>query len=435
MVGRVLELRDDSVPHTICREVAMPLPARSDLFHKQHTCVACGCVFRYAYSIHDWLTPMMSQTMQPKGSVRVHPCPDCGLYQPEMVMWLKAGHPLLMLLTFPAFLLMGVAATGNSGSSALLGQIGVGLLVLFALLHFIVFFYNPNANREANRARAEKEIAQRKLERVSPGTGASGRQPPAWYGLLYVPGLVALVAAPPLFILGMMRVSEQPAQPTNPHLQPSVVAPGQLASYTLTSCTAEGATGQLWRGVPTVRITNARALGAPEALPAAGSDQEWGDRLRVGRDSDNLRITPTIRFTLPSDRRLSGKTLHVSVKLTMTYPVLDTARQPASWDRTFVNKTSTVTESFEVKVADAGAVKAGGSATVLAVAGGAASLLGSIWLTGVAWALLFWGSKTEIVLWPRELAQPPSPDRPVSAPPPAALDDIDLSRWRPRPPR
>src|SRR5262245_20983295 len=74
---------------------------------ERHTCNRCGCVFAYGIDPHHWKTPWMSQTMKPEGSVRCYPCPDCGLYQPEMVMWLKVALQLSLLPALFALLILG----------------------------------------------------------------------------------------------------------------------------------------------------------------------------------------------------------------------------------------------------------------------------------------------------------------------------------------
>src|SRR5262245_28526836 len=98
----------------------MAYSGRRAMIEKQHTCIECGCVFRYAMDPDDWRTRMMSQTMQPRDSIRVYPCPDCGLYQPEMVMWLKVWHPILTMAAFFALVAVAVVGTLNGGTNAVL---------------------------------------------------------------------------------------------------------------------------------------------------------------------------------------------------------------------------------------------------------------------------------------------------------------------------
>jgi hypothetical protein len=408
----------------------MTYSARRALIEKQHTCIGCGCVFRYAVNLADWRTKMMSPTMRPRDSIRVHPCPDCGLYQPEMVMWLKVYHPILTLLALVVILVLAGIGLASGGTHAVLAaQIGVGVFLALALVHLATVFHDPNADRQANLAVAKEELKDRRLERVLEGVAGSGVRPPANFNSWHVPGLIALLAGPAAFVLVIIQLSDQPAPPSNPDIRPRVVKPGDRVYFTFKSSTAQGVSGTLWRGTPTVRVQNARSLGIAETLPAEGSTQTWGERVSVRKGAGNQSIQPTISFTLPRDEKLAGQTLRLAVTMPMTFPVM----QKGGWyggTKYFTDTTATVSETLVVKLADPGMVRTAANIFLVGLAGAAVSLLGGVWLTGLAWALLRRASHSEVVTDDTPVSAEPCPeptvpgmvDHPV-------LDDFDRSMW------
>src|SRR4051812_25351103 len=161
---RMLELRTHGHRTGSAHGGIMACSARRSLIEKQHTCVGCGCVFRYGMDPTDWRTPLMSQTGKARDSVRLHPCPDCGLYQPEMVMWLKVWHPLVTIVALPALLIvLCIGMADGSANAVVAAQVGVGLCVTMALVHFVTAFSNCNGDLKANLALAQQEIADGKL--------------------------------------------------------------------------------------------------------------------------------------------------------------------------------------------------------------------------------------------------------------------------------
>jgi hypothetical protein len=120
---------------------------------KQHTCAACGCVFRY--TVHKTvaatgmtqaraeanLQALARQQVQgwqadPASLVETHPCPSCGLIQPEMVGWTRISHAIACGLAV-VYLLFFAASNGEWKESASptlseLALVGVGLFAVLA---------------------------------------------------------------------------------------------------------------------------------------------------------------------------------------------------------------------------------------------------------------------------------------------------------------
>ena len=72
-------------------------------------------------------------------------------------------------------------ANNAKTNAVLAAQIGVGVFLTLALVHYATAFSDPNVDLEANRAAAKDSIARHKLQRISEGTPDSGRPgPPNW---------------------------------------------------------------------------------------------------------------------------------------------------------------------------------------------------------------------------------------------------------------
>jgi hypothetical protein len=418
------------------------------IIEKRHTCNRCGCVFAYGIDPHDWKTPWMSQNMKPEGSVRCYPCPDCGMYQPEMVMWLKVAIPLSLMAAFLALLIVGAVGFASSGANAVLAaQIGVGVFAVYALFQVGTVFHNPNADLAENRAVARQMIKDRRLEVVSPGDPESAPRPPRNFGLGYVPGLLLVLAGPAGFVLAILQLSSGKEPPAaNDHCSPAVVLPGEKVRYTCHTCTAEGVSGDIWRGAPTVRVHNAKALGLPETLPATGSDRQWGEKFSVSKKAGNQTIKPVITFTLPNDARLANQTVRLSVSMTITYPkMVQGGLIPdfLSSTKYFADTNHTISEQVALKVADQAAVAEARNAFLLGLAGAGVALLGGVWLTGAAWCLVRKASRSEVVRDsdPEPCAPEPEPEaKParlkngyellgIDNPCPPVVSDFDRSKW------
>jgi hypothetical protein len=393
---------------------------------KQHTCVGCGCVFRYCVEKDD---PRRILMTRPKDVVATHPCPTCGLVQPEMVMWSKVWHPLGLLAALLAIAVLGaVGGAIKAGPSLVLAaHVGAGLFLTLALVHVGTALANPNRDLQANQATAGQEIESGKLLMVTPGTVDGEVRPPANLTPLHLPALLLLPAGALAFFYPILNLQGDKAPPSNPGLSPSVVVPGDRVSCTIPT-KVEGVCGTIWRGKPTVRVLNYQEAGTPETLPAEGSDHQWGTSLRVPKGSGNSTVKPTIHFTVPRDARLAGKTLRLSIGMQMTYPVVYGSNlMMGGSGRAFRDQTSSVSEVLVVKLAEPGRLEQSFNTYLVGLGGGALTLLGGLWLTGLAWSLQLKASHSEVTAAPQPppsaCSSPQERCRPVPIP-----DDDDVVR-------
>jgi hypothetical protein len=409
----------------------MPYPGgRRNTIDKQHTCVGCGCVFRYTLDLSEPGPAFMSTiASKPADVVATHPCPGCGLIQPEMVLWSKVCHPLTSLLALLALIVFAALGLVPGGPSpALCAQMAIAAFATLALIHFATAFANPNRNPDANLSLAKKEIAAGKLVLVRAGSSEQQGRPPGNLGFWHVLALLLLLVGPLAFIHPATALAEVPDTPTNPGLDPEVITPGDRVSFTFRNVKEKGVTGQIWKGRPTVRVINAKALGIPETLVAEGSDQDWGSTLHVPKGSYNQPLDVTIHFTIPNKPELVGKSIALTITMRVKYPEMWGSSSwipaPAPFGSSFANRTINLSDSMIVKVADNQQVQASKGAYLIGVFGGSVFLLGSLVLTALTLHLRNHASPSEVLPAP---LHPPNLSTIASAIPPPAADDDDLA--------
>src|SRR5262245_56814648 len=154
-----------SHPRTFTEERTMYTATLEVRCWKEHTCSACGTIYRYRFTRKK---SGQGGTEQAAGAavtravmtalereVEMRPCPTCGHYQPEMVGERRARRHWLLLwpiLVIPALLIiLGAAA---AVASPILSWIALGLAAFVVLLHLAIAFSNPNKSLDVNRERA-----------------------------------------------------------------------------------------------------------------------------------------------------------------------------------------------------------------------------------------------------------------------------------------
>jgi hypothetical protein len=378
------------------------MPIRAELkipIVNRNTCPTCGCVFCYTMKAPLFGVGMSRETAvaqlqstipyqlerlrkAPDSLMEKHPCPDCGLFPPQMALsspLIHAGMAAAALIITAC--MAGLASTpGPQRSTTFPGMawVGVALFAAMAAVHVGTALYNPNRDSRANRARAAKELAAGVMHVVSPGkppppSGKPGRLPAT-----EVTALMLVLVAPLTFFSALSFRARGPAVPDNPQLTPAVVSPGDEFACRMTDTRVEGI-GK-WRGQPTVQVINAKEVGI-QALQARGSDEKWGDEIHVqipkGSRLKNEPIQPLIQVALPNNADLGGKELRLQVSMNMTYAILHS-------DQSFVDKTSAVSSSLSVRVAPAGYTQGMYQAFMVGLAGGVLALIGGVWLAVLA---------------------------------------------------
>jgi hypothetical protein len=361
-------------------------------FEKQHTCVACGCVFRYPMERVVGGAGMMAGfnmdkqlrleeqdlRSQPQKVVERHPCPCCGLIQPGMKRWARIGHAGAFL--FGTLSMLALFGISQEEMSPVLPWAGVVIFAAVAVAHAVAAYYDPDRDRSANLIRAKQELAAGNLKLVRPGTPGEADRAPAHVTAWHILALLLVVPAPLAFFYPLSYLDKNPL-PVNPGLVPQVVNPGDQVRHLIAGIGAQGLGP--WYGQTTVRVLNAKEVGAPETLPASGGDKPWDKKVKVTTFGGpgplkNAPLTALIHFTLPPDQALAGKTLRLEVTIHMTYAVLQGSAA-------FRDETATVSTTLSVRLADAEYTQRLREAFLIGLGGAALSSLGGLILTLLAW--------------------------------------------------
>jgi hypothetical protein len=311
---------------------------------KEHACIGCGSRFRYLFKrkkTGQGGSPKAAEAAARKAvlnslqnEVDMHPCPGCGLYQPDMIGsrrskwhgWLigVSGAVLLLVLIL---MLTDVMATSTAAWTA------AGACGLLALGHLLIDRGNPNRNLEHNHG-----LAQQKVERgdlwVPPDSKAEPSSGPPRFGwstahaIAYVLlglGLLALASPELLRLLH--------GWPANKEWHPLVAGPGD-EPYVYFPSSITSVKGY-WRGNATAVVLNAKEVAGPGnlgQLRTSSQNDNWGQTIRIGsKESKTSSKTLWVRVALPPDSRLEGKTLKIKMTLDVVYPQLrDNSWEPAS---------------------------------------------------------------------------------------------------------
>ncbi len=325
---------------------------------KQHTCCACGCVFRYVLERTASASggPGEDQAYRATRSVteallsgtEEHACPGCGVIQPDMAGKSKAfWHTaftaitgvLLLLIVLPT--LTGKIPLDRAGEAA-------ACVAGFALLgHLVVALWNPNWSLAGNRTESEAEMRAGKVSVERPGGPLDPAAVPANLTLAHALCILAILAAP-LGFLAARLVSELNPMPRNPALEPDVVGPGDAVQIPIEA--SMRTYGGYWVATAVVKALNADELGITPTLIGGSKTDKWGRVLHVSDGKAPFEpIKPWAKVTLPDDPNLGGKTLRLRVSLNITYPT--DARRGGNHPEA----STLVTREVEIHLADAGA--------------------------------------------------------------------------------
>ncbi len=300
---------------------------------KEHACIGCGSLFRYLFK-----RKKTGQGNSPEAAsaaarlavlnalrqeVDLHPCPGCGLYQPDMLgnrrwtrHWWVTGIGWAVLL-----LLLILALTDVMAAHATLLASATTCAIL-GLIHLLLDVNNPNRNLEGNRQKALQSVERGDLW-VPPNSKAQPEAEIPQFGWS-VSHAVAYV----IFGLGVLAFLSPEALrlacgwQANPEWYPLVAGPGD-DPYTYFPNKISSVKGY-WRGTGQAFIENAAELGMPPTtLRTESKNSTWGDSISIGsRESKTSTNTLWLRVHLPDDPKLVGKTVKIRMQLTVLYPDL-----------------------------------------------------------------------------------------------------------------
>src|ERR1700722_11110074 len=171
---------------------------------KQHTCSACGCVYRYKFersAVGNSGAPEVARlnaqaalNNKMRHEIDVRPCPNCGLVQPDMIAKGKLPwHAVFAVLSLVLLPLVLIPAMANGMSLDVAAVIAAGVVGVAALGHLGVALYDFIADREKNKRDAERDVAQGKTEVATSGSADNFRPTPSNLSFAHLTCLVAVL--------------------------------------------------------------------------------------------------------------------------------------------------------------------------------------------------------------------------------------------------
>lgn len=383
---------------------------------KEHACAGCGTAYRYPFrrTIKGTSTRSPEQATvaarsSAERSARVdvdpHPCPTCGLLQPDMVgrhrartrtrlFWLLGVVPLL------AFVL-GRAGYGFTSVTATWGL--TAFAALTALAFAVTEFVDPNRDPEGNRATAAERVAAGTI------TTAGDRRPnplatPTRPGRSALSGLAALLLfAAPVAAAAPELLRLARGWPLSPGCYPPVVGPGDATRVFM----ADPITSIKGYFVGTADAALRPAGGPAVPVPAVTSADHWPGTISAQSNEKQQSKRPWVDLILPADPALANRPADCDVRLDLTYPAL------APNGNAYRETEREMSETFPLRLAapDAGrqynaAYRGGAAADALLLLGCGTLLIRS--------AIAMRGRTTVTHTYPLPPAAPPAANPPAS---------------------
>lgn len=300
---------------------------------KEHTCVNCNSVYRYQFvrkvsaqgASEEAASANLNQAVQKSlaNDVDPHPCPECGLYQPDMIAQRRTtGHWILFWVGLVGLAVLLVLGLTELVSYAMIAWLAAGLLGCVLIGHLGIDMRDDNGNPDANRSNSLTAMENGALQlctKGSPDTTRNEYVTPRFtlplqliYGLLAVCVLAA--ASPELARLasGWSLNEGWFPQVAGPGDEPYIWFPQKISSI-------KG----YWVGQSRAEVTNAAEVGLQQSgLPSCTNHTSWGDNIRAKSSEKSSSSTLWVGVQIPKDPNLAGKTLNLRLHLTVKYPKL-----------------------------------------------------------------------------------------------------------------
>ena len=297
---------------------------------KQHACV--GCQSKYSYKLERNVkgqgpTELAASKNAEKAAVKAienesdfHPCPACGIVQPEMVADVRSGFfwtgAIVGVIGMAVALILGWTLVVTIAVSAYVAAAVAGIVLL---IFAVGCFYNPNRSPESNRITSEKNVSlgtlsldEKSESLVGPVVDehcglAAGHM--AALGMMLV--AIGVAAAPPLMSLIFGWTA-------NTTCYPAVVGPGDTSCFYFDDKIVS--INGMWRGSARATVVNADEVGFDiPVADASTKDSSWGDTI-TGKSVSNSTNKMWANVHFPDDPQWTGKTLDLDLSVQVTYP-------------------------------------------------------------------------------------------------------------------
>ena len=308
---------------------------------KQHTCASCGCVFSYIMQrtvVGSGASPERANANLQSKYVKaqrdendMHPCPNCGQYQQDMIgSRLAKKRKMIALAAFIMPVLIPVLRGTYAVQANTLTWIALLYCAAILVVQFLLGLHNPNRDREANRGVAADSIVRGTM-RAQPMTTAPELLNPNTTELPSATQSIGHKVVMLLFLIAvLLAVSPEAIRtankwPLNAECYPPVVGPADTARVYMKD-SIQSVKGY-WRGTPKAACQNPGQGGGLVTIAARTNQNDWGDTIEAKSDEESSTSHPWVELTFPDTAELAGKTINCSINLMVEFPQLAGASQ------------------------------------------------------------------------------------------------------------
>lgn len=311
---------------------------------KIHECVLCGTKFHYLMErsvqgqgatqdgARENLATNAQATME--SNVDTHPCPTCGMVQPEMVGATRSfQHGFQFWLALIVAGVLSIVAGTHGAHFASVIQAGVVLYGALALWGYVTASTNPNERLADGHAKALAEVADGTLTILEEGDKDRPKvpHPDRVTEGVHMPAMVMLVTAMAL-TMGAEGLRMASGTPLNDAWYPAVVGPGDTSSYYFDQ-QIRSLKGY-WRGKSFAVLLGLpdEVLGElePESVDEGAvrcethtKDNDWGSSIRVKSSEKRTSSTIYTDVTIPDAESLGGLEVQMKTAILYQYPAMD----------------------------------------------------------------------------------------------------------------
>lgn len=316
---------------------------------KLHTCFNCSTVFRYLLqrkvtatggteaACRENLGKACVKAMQE--GVDSHPCPECGLIQPEMVRAKRLSS--YTLWTWLAVVLMIALAITLAFEVAVSTVVGIGLVggTLCAVMLALPALNNPNKDVVSNQRRGQAAVQNQLIHVEGVAENAPARKTDLPGLTEGKNGVAFAMLGLALSLLALPEVARTVrGWPTNDGFFPAVVGPGDKVTYYFHR--GLSSIKGYWKGRVSAEMDG-------QKLAATTNDNNWGNSISVKSSEKSSSVSLWTTLDMPAEAKPRSDA-HLALKVAYVAPVM-------SGSDHFREEEGTVDESPLVKLADAGA--------------------------------------------------------------------------------
>jgi len=293
---------------------------------KHHKCI--GCDGSYAYEFIRKITgtggteekaTAASKANAEKALARdsdLHPCPTCGLYQPDMIGQRRAKRSwIIFWCALTAFIVSLVVAASHGAQFYTLTWVVAAICALAAGAHWMTALWNPNGNLSANLTRAAADVAGGKILNQPGQPSASVKQlaSPSKSPFHHILLLLLLGAVGAAVMPEIVRNSKH--WPVNPDAYPPVVGPGDQTRIYMQEKISS--IKSYWRGQADAQL---REGSRTYKASTTTNQNDWGHTIHAKSSEKDSSSTPWVGITVPAEPGLAGKVVDCGIKLAVEYP-------------------------------------------------------------------------------------------------------------------